>query len=209
MPSEGEGQGYKGFVVAGITAMSIMQLGIFSVVFSLVRYRAQGVLRRLMATPINPAHFLVGQVITRLIILVVQTFLMLAVGALVLGVDIGRGEPLAWVMLGVFALIGGSLFISMGLAISGAARTEESAAPLANIIAVPMMFLSGVFFPVDSLPEVVGKVTQFLPLTYLADGMRGVAVEGAGIADVTTPLLGLGVWLAVSFLLATRLFRWE
>ena len=205
----GEGQGYKGFVVAGITAMSIMQLGIFGVVFTIVRYRSQGVLRRLMAAPINPTHFLLSQVFTRLVILIIQTFFMLAVGATLLDVTIGRGELLAWVTLGAFALMGGALFISIGLAISGMSRTEESAAPLANIVAVPMMFLSGIFFPVDTMPEAVSSVASFLPLTYLADGIRGVAVEGADITEGTRPLIGLGCWLVISFLLATRLFRWE
>ncbi len=205
---EGHGQGYQGFLVPGIAAMALMQGGIFGVVFSLVRYRAQGVLRRLKATPINPAHFLVGQVITRLIISMAQTFILLAVGALVLGVTVGHDTG-SWLLLAVFALLGGALFISMGLAISGMAKTEDTAAPLANIIAMPMMFLSGVFFPVSSLPDWLSRVTQHLPLTYLADGMRAVAVERAGVGDLIPELIGLCAWTAVMFLLSTRAFKWE
>ena len=205
---QGQGQGFKGFLVPGIAAMAIMQAGIFGVVFTLVRFRAQGVLRRLFATPINPTHFLVGQVVTRLIIAVLQAFILLIVGALVLGVNVG-GSVEAWMVLGLFSILGGALFISIGLAISGKARNEDTAAPISNIITMPMMFLSGVFFPLEALPDAVSSVSQFLPLTYLADGMRAVATGGAGIADVTGELLGLAVWTAIAFGVAARMFRWE
>ncbi|MCH8102115.1 MAG: ABC transporter permease [Chloroflexi bacterium] len=205
---KGQDQGFKGFLVPGIAAMAIMQGGIFGVVFTLVRFRAQGVLRRLYATPISPAHFLVGQVITRLTISVLQTYILLAVGAVALGVTIG-GSPGAWLSMTLLALMGGALFLSLGLAISGMAKTEEVAAPVSNIIALPMMFLSGVFFPVDSLPDTVSRVTQYLPLTFLADGMRAAALEGAGVTSLGPEFLGLAVWTALMFAIATRTFRWE
>ena len=205
---EGQDQGFKGFLVPGIAAMAIMQGGIFGVVFTLVRFRAQGVLRRLFATPISPAHFLVGQVITRLTISVLQAYILLAVGAIALGVTIG-GSPAAWLSMTLLAVLGGALFISLGLAISGMAKTEEVAAPVSNIIALPMMFLSGVFFPVDSLPDTVATVTQYLPLTYLADGMREAALEGAGVTSLGPEFLGLVLWTALAFAIATRTFRWE
>jgi ABC-2 type transport system permease protein len=205
---KGQDQGFKGFLVPGIAAMAIMQGGIFGVVFTLVRFRAQGVLRRLFATPISPAHFLVGQVITRLTISVLQAYILLAVGAIALGVTIG-GSVEAWLSMTLLAILGGALFISVGLAISGMAKTEDVAAPVSNIIALPMMFLSGVFFPVDSLPDTVSRVTQYLPLTYLADGMRAAALEGAGVTSLGPEFLGLAVWTAVAFVVATRTFRWE
>lgn len=208
MPVEGHGQGYKGFLVPGIAAMALMQGGIFGVIFTLVRFRAQGVLRRLKATPINPAHFLFGQLITRLVISVAQTFILLVVGALVLGVTIGENAG-SWAVLAMLAVLGGALFISLGLAISSAAKNEDVAAPLSNIIAMPMMFLSGVFFPVSALPDWLSGVTRHLPLTYLADSMRAVAVERGTIGDVVPEILGLAIWTAVMFAISARLFRWE
>ncbi len=205
---KGQDQGFKGCLVPGIAAMAIMQGGIFGVVFTLVRFRAQGVLRRLFATPISPAHFLVGQVITRLTISVLQAYILLAVGALALGVSIG-GSAEAWLAMTLLAVMGGALFLSVGLAISGMAKTEDVAAPVSNIIALPMMFLSGVFFPVDTLPDTVSRVTQYLPLTYLADGMREAALEGAGVTSLGPEFLGLAVWTALAFAVATRTFRWE
>ncbi|MDP6403178.1 MAG: ABC transporter permease [SAR202 cluster bacterium] len=196
---------YVDFLVPGIIAMSIMQIGLFSVTFSVIRYRAQGVLRRLMAAPIHPAHFLAGQVITRLTVSVFQTLVLLVTGIILLGINV-HGSYATLILL---AIIGGGLFISMGYAISGFARTEESAAPITNLIAMPMMFLSGVFFSRDNLPAFLETVTEYFPLTYLADSMREVTAEGAGLVDIWGDLLGLSVWLVTSFVIATRVFKWE
>ena len=205
----GQGQGYSGFLVPGVVALSIMQLGIFGVAFTLVRYRAQGVLRRLKATPIDPAHFLAGQVVTRVIIAVLQAALLFGVGALVLDVTIGRNNPAAWLLLLLLSVLGATLFISLGLAVSGVAKNEDTAAPLTNIIAMPMMFLSGVFFPRDAMPEFLAGITQYMPLTYVNEALRAVVNNGAGVASLGPQLLGMGVWAIITFVLAIRMFRWE
>ena len=207
--AEGQGEGFRGFLVPGIAAMSIMQTGVFGVVFSLVRFKVQGVLRRLKATPIGASHFLVGQIATRLIVTVLQTYVIVGVGMIVLGVTIGPGNPIAWLDLTLVSLIGGALFISIGLAISGWAKNEDTAAPVANIITLPMMFLSGVFFPPSILPDWLNGVAQVLPLTYLADGMRAITVDGAHVTDLGKEMLGLAAWSAVFFVIATRSFKWE
>lgn len=206
---EGEGEGFRGFLVPGIAAMAIMQAGIFGVVFSLIRFKTGGVLRRLQATPIGPSHFLVGQMATRLIVTVLQTYVLLIVGMLVLSVTIGDGTIINWIDLTIMAVFGGSLFTVMGLAISGWARTEDVAAPVANIVTLPMMFLSGIFFPIEIFPEWLGNISRFFPLTYLADGFREITVNGAGIGSLGPELLGLAVWTVLAFAVATRVFRWE
>lgn len=208
VPTESRGQGFKGFLVPGIASMAIMQAGIFGVVFTLIRFRSQGVLRRLFATPIGPQHFLVGQVLTRLTVAVAQAFILLIAGTLLLGVTVVGGLA-SWLTLGLFSVVGGALFITIGFAISGWAKSEEVAAPVSNIIAMPMMLLSGVFFPTEMLPDAMGSIIQFLPLTYLADGMRAVATEGAGISEVVLELTGLILWTAIAFGISTRVFRWE
>ena len=206
---EGNGTGYREFLVPGVAAMAIMQGGIFGVVFSLIRFKTGGVLRRLKATPIGPSHFLVGQISTRLIVTVLQTYVLLLVGMFVLGASVGNGSLINWIDITILALFGGALFNAMGLAVSGWASTEDVAAPVANIIALPMMFLSGVFFPLSILPGWLAKISDYFPLTYLADGMRRITVEGASVFSLGSDLIGLGVWTIIIFLLATRTFKWE
>ncbi|MFP6595468.1 MAG: ABC transporter permease [Dehalococcoidia bacterium] len=206
---EGDDRSYTAFLVPGIVAMSIMQLGIFGVVFALVQFRQQGVLRRLKAAPVNPAQFLFAQISTRLTISVLQTLILLLAGMILFDLAVGDGDVVSWLLVIALAVFGGILFVTMGLAISGVARTEEVAAPVTNLVSMPMMFLSGVFFPLDALPGVVTAVTQFLPLTFLADAIRAVVTDGAGITEIWSELAGLAAWTALVFAAATRLFRWE
>ena len=109
----------------------------------------------------------------------------------------------------LIAVIGGAVFLSMGFGVAGWAKNENVAAPLANVIALPMMFLSGIFFGRDFLPDILYKITNYLPLTYLVNGLRNISSEGESIFSQGENLIGLLVWLIISFILATRLFRWE
>ena len=193
------------FLMPGVVAMSIMQMGLFSVAFSFVQLKSRGVLRRLQATPIQPASFIFAQVFTRLTVSILQTLVL--VGLAVLAFDAHLEGNLGVMLL--LALLGGGVFVSMGFAVSGWARTEDVAAPVANAIALPMMFLSGVFFPRVAMPEPLRAVADFLPLSYLTDALRNVAVDGASLWSQWGNILGLTAWLAVTFFIAVRLFRWE
>ena len=185
--------------------MSIMQMGLFSVAFSFVQLKSRGILRRLLATPVRPASFLFAQVSTRLTVSVLQTLVL--IGLAVVAFDIHLAGNLGAIVL--LALLGGAVFVSMGFAVSGWAGSEDVAAPVANAIALPMMFLSGVFFPRDAMPETLRAVADFLPLSYLADALRDVAIDGQTLWSQWDDVLGLTVWLAVTFFVAVRLFRWE
>ena len=138
--------------------MSIMQMGLFSVAFTFVQLKNRGILRRLLATPVHPASFLFGQVVTRLSVSVLQTLVLIGIAVFLFDVKIAGN--MASILL--LALIGGGVFVSLGFAVSGWAKNEEVAAPIANVIALPMMFLSGVFFPrsakISSLPPTASIV---------------------------------------------------
>ncbi len=205
----GRGQGYKGFVVPGIVSLSIMQSALFGLVFTLVRLRNQGVLKRLHATPINPRHYLAGLLFTRMLLLIVQTYALLLVGIFVSGVEVSPGYAMFWLEVVPLIILGGFGFASLGLAVSGIAKNENTAAPLANIITLPMMFLSGVFIPHSVIPDWVVAIAKWLPLTFLADAMREMVNSGESLFIQGGSLLGLAVWAAICFVLAVRAFRWE
>ena len=202
-------QGYKGFIVPGIAAMAIMQNGIFSVVFTLLSYKNQGVLKRLKAAPISPSHFIVGHLISRVSIIILQTFILLLMGVFVLGVSIGQGSVLAWINILFLSFLGGILFLAIGLAISSLAPNEDSAPAIANLVTFPMLFLSGVFFPIDFLPKIIGYISNILPLTHLAQGIRLSALYGNS-PIMTMPQIGITfAWLALSFFICAISFKWE
>ena len=197
--------GYIDFLMPGVIGMAIMQLGLFSVSFSFVTMKREGVLRRLLATPLSPATLLASQVITRLIVVVVQTLILAGVAVFVFGAEFA-GNFFAVLLA---AGMGGAVFLALGFAVSGWARTEQQAAPLANIVSLPMMFLSGVFFSRDVLPSILLTVTDYLPLTFLVEAIRGMTVQGDSIITQWPNFLGMAVWFVVAFIIANRTFRWE
>lgn len=196
---------YVDFLVPGMIGMSIMQTGLFSVVFVFVQLKQRGVLRRLMATPMRVRDFFISQITTRLVMSALQLAVLLMVGLWLFHFHF-QGNVF---YLLIVAIVGASIFIAMGLAISGWASSEDTAAPIANLISLPLMFLSGVFFPRSSLPGWLQTVTQYSPLTYVSDALRSISLDGASLWGVRWDLAGIVAWLAISALIATRLFKWE
>jgi ABC-2 type transport system permease protein len=193
------------FLLPGILAMALMQLGVFATAPPLVQLREQQVLRRLGATPLSRTMLLASQVFLRLTIGLTQTVLLIAVGQLVFHVQIlGNGLLMAGIIL-----LGAVMFVAFGYMMSGLARTQESVVGLSQLVNFPMMFLSGLFFPVDMMPGWIRPVIDAMPLTYLADALRQVMVGAIPLHALQTDLLVLALWLVVMSVLAVKLFRWE
>jgi ABC-2 type transport system permease protein len=89
------------------------------------------------------------------------------------------------------------------------AKTQQAIMLLGNLITLPQIFLSGVFFSVDSMPGILQPLARVLPLTFVVSSLREVIVNGLSLAEQIPTVLGLGVWLAIGLALAIRLFRWK
>jgi ABC-2 type transport system permease protein len=196
---------YLDFLLPGILSMSIMQLGIFGVAFGFVSLKKRGILRRLFATPINPSDFIIAQVATRLVVLILQMSILIGIGTFFLHLHFIGNMALIFLL----GILGAIVFLGIGFTLAGISKSEDQVAPLANVITLPMMALSGVFFSRSSLPGFLQSVTGVFPLTYLADGMRAVAIDGATITVVAPQILGLAVWGVITCAVAAKLFRWE
>jgi len=192
------------FLVPGILGMALMQLGVFGAV-PLVAQREKLILKRLGATPL-PRWTLVGSnVILRLLIGLVQAVLIVGIGIAVFGVQI-LGSLLAMIAL---VVLGALTFIAIGYVVAAFARTEEAANGIVQVIQFPMMFLSGVFFPLELMPALLRPVAVILPLTYLGDALRQVMVDGTPLAPLPVDVLVLTGWFVVCLFIAARYFRWE
>jgi ABC-2 type transport system permease protein len=106
-------------------------------------------------------------------------------------------------------LLGSSIFLSLGFWMGSIAKTQQSIMLLGNLITLPQIFLSGVFFSVDSMPEGLQVIANVLPLTWLVSGVREVIVNGLPLFEQIPTLFGLLVWLAIALTLAIRMFRWK
>ncbi len=197
---------YIDFLLPGMIALSIMQIGIFSVAFAFVSYKTTGMLRRLQATPTHPSAFLAGQGVSRLIMAILQTILLAAVGIMFFSFHLATADYGAFLVL---ALLGSAIFQAIGFAIAGWAKNEDQAQPVAQLIQFPMMFLSGTFFPRSGFPHALQVITGYLPLTYLADAMRQVANNNASLWAVRGDLIALVIWGIIAAGVAVKVFSWE
>ena len=192
------------YFVPSILAMALMQLGVFAAI-PLVVQREKLILKRLAATPLSRLTFVSANVAMRLLIAAVQTVLIVGIGVWLFGVTV-VGNML--VVMGLIAL-GALTFLAVGFIIAAWARTEESANALTSVVQFPLMFLSGIFFPISFMPGWLQPVAALLPLTYLADALRQTMVGGGAYAPLGVDVLVLGGWMVVCFAIAARYFRWQ
>lgn len=193
---------YIDFLVYGILGMTIMQLGIFSTAFAVVEAKSKGVLKRLMATPIAPWQYILGNMVARLIISIGQSAILLIVATLIFDVHFQN-----WSWLIGLIILGNGVFLSLGLFISGLAKTVETVPVLANLIAFPMLLLGGVFFPTTRLPDWLKIVVEKLPIAALTGMLRDTVGLGMGFSEVKIPFITLVVWLFIALFLANTFFR--
>jgi ABC-2 type transport system permease protein len=192
------------FFVPSILAMALMQLGVFAAI-PLVQQREKLILKRLSATPL-PRWTLVGSnIVVRLLIAAAQTALIIGIGMAVLGVQVAGN----WPTIIAFVVIGALSFTSIGYVIASFAKTEEAANGMTQIVQLPMMFLSGIFFPLEVMPEWLRGVATVMPLTYLGDALRQTMVGGTPFAPLGVDALVLVGWLAASLVISARFFRWQ
>lgn len=192
------------YLLPGILAMALMQLGLFGV-FQFMNLREQKVIRGLAVTPLPRSVIFQSEVLLRLITALVQTVLIVFVGWIVFGVEI-VGNPLL-----VFGLVilGAMTFVSLGYMLASFANSLESGRNIIQLVQFPMMFLSGIFFPIDFMPDYIRPVVKAIPLTYLGDALRQTMVGAAPNHSLLLDVAVLGGWMIVSSVLAIRYWRWE
>jgi len=193
------------YTVSGLLGFSIIGLGIFGPVNYFPEMKKQGVLRRLHITPLRVWQFFVSSVLSNAVIGLFSIAIMIIVAAALFGFKMVGNyfELAAFITLGILCIFG------IGLAIGGWARNERQAAPLANVIVFPMMFLSGTFFPRYAMPVWLQHVSAYLPLTPVIDGIRMIATEGKHLTQIGPQLGWVAVWTIIIYAVAFRVFRWE
>jgi ABC-2 type transport system permease protein len=185
--------------------MNIMSTGLWGVGFSIVQSRTKKLLKRLVATPMSKAHYLMSHVFSRLLFLALEVTVIVGFARLFFDVRI-HGSVAA---LAGLALVGALAFGGLGLLLASRARTIEAVSGLMNLVMLPMWVLSGVFFASTNFPDAMQPFIKVLPLTALNDAMRAIVNEGQAIATVAREIAVLATWGLVSFVLSLKLFRWQ
>ena len=196
---------YVDWVIPGVLAMNLMFSGLYGVGYVIVRYRKNGVLKRLQATPVSPLKFLSAQILSRLMI-------MLAVSCTVY---IACDLFLDFLMLGSYltlfmiAIIGNLCLLSLGLIVASRTANEELANGLLNFLVFPMMLLSEVWFSLDGAPAWMSTAAQFLPLTHMIQAARSVMIDGATLAQVSHHLIIMLVMTVIFLAVSLKIFKWR
>ncbi len=199
------GSRYIDFLVPGLLGMNLMGSSIWGLGFAIVTARSKKLLKRLMATPMSRAQYLLSFLASRLVFLILEVVTLLGFGHLAFGVPL-RGS---FVTLMLICFLGAISFGGLGLLTASRARTTEAVSGIMNFIMLPMWIFSGVFFSSANFPHAVQPFIKLLPLTALNDALRANMLEGARFTAVTPQLLVILVWGVVTFFAALKLFRWR
>ena len=193
------------YTFSGILGFTLLSLGIFGPTTVFPRLKQRGVLRRYHTTTLKVWQYFTGNVISNAFVGLLAVILMFVSALLFFDLNM-RGS---YLNLFFIVVLGVTMLFGIGLAIGGWAKNENQAAPLAQLTTLPMMFLSGVFFPVFLMPEILQNITKYIPLTPVIDSVRLIITENASLVDLGPQIAVMLGWTVVVYLIAFRVFRWE
>ncbi|MDW7773574.1 MAG: ABC transporter permease [Desulfobulbaceae bacterium] len=196
---------YIDWLFPGILAMNMMFSALWGVGYIIVRYRKNGVLKRLKATPLTPFEYLTAQAMSRIFLLIFTIVIVW------LGSDLLFSFHVAGSYLDLFIVffIGSLSLTSIGLLLAARGISEEFTSGALNFIAWPMMFLSEVWFSLEGSPQWVKAFSQVLPLTHLLQAARKIMNDGATLVEVSGECFIMLATTLVLLVLAALLFSWN
>jgi len=202
---EGDPVRYADWILPGILGMNMMFSCLFGVGYVIVRYRKNGFLKRLRATPLSAFEFITAQVASRMVLIMLITTVVYTGTHLLLDTRM-EGSYFTLFLVG---LVGAISLVSLGLIVSARVTSEELAGGLLNLINWPMMMLSGVWFSLEGTGETVQKIAQIFPLTHVLNSARAVMLDGATLTDVAPSLAALTILSGIFLAIGSAIFRWE
>ena len=196
---------YIDWLFPGILALNMMFSALWGVGYVVVRYRKNGVLKRLSVTPLTAFEYLSAQMISR-IFLLMFTLLIVWIGCdLIFSFHVAG----SYINLFLIFLLGSLSLTSLGLILAARGTSEEFTTGILNFISWPMMLLSEVWFSLEGAPQWVNTIAQFLPLTHMLKAVRKVMHDGAGLMDVSLEMTVLALMTLIFLVVGASLFSWS
>jgi ABC-2 type transport system permease protein len=196
---------YASFLIAGGIGMVVSSAAFQHLSAALARQRDLGILKRLGGTPLQVWTLVGAKVLVATTVVLTQAAIMVAVNVSLFKARLG-GSPF-WTLVAL--ILGVTAFSTMGIALAGLCRNADLASAAGMAVALPMQFLCGTLFPLETMPPALHHLADVLPLTYFVNALRGAMLSGGGPAEYATDWLVLAACLAVAFLVAVKTFRWE
>ncbi len=195
---------YTEFLFSGLIGVIIMSRTFFGLGVVIASYRTEKILKRFRITPLKGRVFIIAQIFSQYIGTFLSILLLLVIASAIYRIEVKGG----YFSLIVVVTIGILSFSTIGFILASIAKTPRSAMAMAQALFIPMMFISGAYFPVTIMPKFLQLVAKILPATYLIRAVRNV-VSGAGLRDNSIELLILLTWMVVGFVISVRIFKWE
>jgi ABC-2 type transport system permease protein len=192
-------------IVPGILGLSVMSTTFNALAMNLTFLREEGVLKRIHGTPMPPASYLGGVMANAVNNAAVQVVIVVLAGRLFFGI----GWPKDWIELVVFSVVGVATLASLGVAFSHVIPNFDAAPAYTNIVFLPVIFISGVFYDVDNAPAFLQDIARVLPLTHIIDGLSAALVTGTSLADNVGHLAVVAAWGLLGTIFAVRGFSWD
>ncbi|MFI9010233.1 ABC transporter permease [Actinosynnema sp. NPDC053489] len=194
------------YLTPGILSWAVSISGVFGAALTMVSWRKKQVLRRIRLAPVSTTTVLTSRVLVSIGTALAQGVVFVAVALLpAFGLKL-TGQ---WYLALPLLVLGTVAFFAVGMLVGAFCKTEEAASGAANIIIMPMAFLSGTFFPVENAPAWLRAVSNVFPLRHMNDGMLDVLVRGKGVEALVLPATVLIAFTLVVSAIAAKVFRWE
>lgn len=199
------GMRYIDFLIPGMIAMGVMFSCLWGLGYGIIDNRSKKLLRRMIATPMKRSNYLVALITVRLVMNVIEAGLLILFAWLAFGITIQGNIPALLILF----LAGNIVFSGLGIFLACHTSKTEIGNAFINVISMPMMVLSGIFFSYHNFPDWAIPIIKPLPLTMLADGIRSIFIEGAGFMQTLLPSVILTVTGIVFFTVGLKLFKWH
>jgi ABC-2 type transport system permease protein len=198
------GARYVDFLIPGLLGLNLLGAGLWGIGFQLVQFRTQNLLRRLFVTPMRRGEFLLGFLLSRLLLSLPESAMIVLFGVLLWGVPF-RGSFVAAVLVLLAAALA---FSGLGILVASRARTVEGVAGLMNLCLLPMWLLGGAFFINERMHGALRLAADSVPLSWCNDAMRDLMLAPGSLVSVLPQLALLLGFALVCFAIALRVFRW-
>lgn len=198
-----ENFGFIDFFIPGMIGFTIMQQSIYGSIERNTKFRKDGILRKLLTTPITRSEWILAKMLFMLFLAFISTSVAIGVGILAFGIKVNIN------LLTIVIIVATSfLFSGIGMIIGRFVKEEETADMAAGAISFPMMFLAGTFFAVESMPAVIQVIAHALPLFYVNEGLRNAMIY----MNQTEAMINTGIVLvfaAIFFIAGVVLTKWK
>lgn len=200
-----KGSRYIDFLIPGLLALGVMNSCLWGTAWTLIELRMKKLLRRMMATPLPKSYFLFSHLLMRMILSGLEFIFLMIFGYFVFSVEV-QGSLTALFLL---FLAGNLAFTGIAVLISSRVANSQIGNGLINLVSFPMTICSGVFFSYHGFPDLFRNIVKYFPLTVLADGVRAVFIEGAGLSETAVPILLLTSAGMLFFSAGIKLYKWD